>query len=77
MGCMVGFQDQGTTAHLPDPGFRQGCSLQEPTSPFNAGETGGYPVRDTKFGLKSLLQVPLLLIIAPGTDHAAVISPVI
>jgi hypothetical protein len=69
MGGMVGFQDQGATAHLPNPGFGQSRSLQKPSGSFNVGETGSYPVRDSKLRLKSLLQFSLLLIITVDKGH--------
>ena len=71
MGGVVGFQDQDTTAHLSNPGLGQSRSLKNPPGSFNVGDTGSYPICNTKLRLKSLLQFPLLLIITLDIGHTA------
>jgi hypothetical protein len=57
MGGVVGFQDQGSVAHFPHPGCGQSGSLQEAPGALNAGKTGGYPIGNIEFWLKSILQL--------------------
>jgi hypothetical protein len=54
MSGVMRLENQGSMAHLPDPGIRQSGSLKESSCPFNAGEACGYPVGNREFGSESL-----------------------